>query len=94
MRKMALWAGLGAFALAGCANTTPAQQGAIVAGVVSGLACAADVSAIKGKSLKLALPAATDPQCVAALTELLNAGASPSSPVMVTPVPAPAAPGT
>lgn len=85
MRKMAFLAGLAAM-LSGC-QTTPAQQQATLAAVVSGAVCAADAAAVRGKALKVAVRAARDPACVAALTDLLGAGTAPDAPVAVTPPP-------
>jgi hypothetical protein len=60
---------IGAAALAGCANQTPAQTQASMAAVASGLVCVADTS---GKVV--AITSTTDPTSVKALNAAIAAG--------------------
>lgn len=70
--------------LSGCNN--PAQQQAALVAVISGLDCAADGQAIKGKSLALAQSLAHDPNCLTAINAAIAAaGNSASATVVVTP---------
>ena len=67
--------------LSACSNTT--QNQATPTAIVDAVVCASDLAAIQGKALSVAVGAVKDPNCLAALTALLNAGASPSA--IVTP---------